>query len=360
MTEDHLRVAMVSSGIGTSTGGVGSYVFNLAQALRELGHCVTVTRAFCSPRTPFLKTILYNAQCMSLARCPRDTVLHCNTYDGSLIPRRRTYAFVTTVHGVVADEVGYFRKFRDRVLTRALARLEALSCRRADYCTAVSEYSRRRAADLYSLDPSRIAVVPACVDLVRFKPAEQVDSPIHSSCSKSILFVGRIYRRKGLEVLVRAMSVLRQPDVTLRIIGSGPDQPRIERIVRGLRLSKQVHFLGNVSSEQLVRYYQTSTVVCIPSLQEGLSIVALEAQACGVSVVATRAGGLPEAVADERLLVSPGDPHELAVALEGVLGDGSPRNHLQRMSREFVKKNFNPSRISRRMEAVYRGALSKN
>lgn len=350
--ENPLKIIMLSSAIGTSTGGLGSYVTNLKHALQRRGHDVTLLRPVERFSIgPFLRTLIYNAQCLRVLGSTTPTIIHSHTYDGSLVPRTGA-PFIATLHGVLADEVKYFSKFQDRAWARLLARLEALNCRRADRCTAVSEYSRRIAADMYNLSISDIEVVPACINLDVFEPAKRRPP----SKTRRVLFVGRIYHRKGLQVLLRAMAILRDKEVSLWIVGTGPDQPRMKRIVRALGLSEQVRFLDIVPLRELVHCYQTSDVVCIPSLQEGLSIVALEAQACGTPVVGTRVGGLPEAVADRKLLASPGDPYELSAALAHVLygryGEGP-----QWRCREFIEKNFSSWKVSEKMESIYRQVL---
>jgi glycosyltransferase involved in cell wall biosynthesis len=115
--------------------------------------------------------------------------------------------------------------------------------------------------------------------------------------------------------------------------------------------------MGNVTDEELLHCYQRSSIVCIPSLQEGFGIIALEAQACGTLVVSTRTGGLPDAVEDKRYLVLPGDVNELSEALARALNDRSSEKAWRRRH-EFIEKNFSYRKVGLQLEDVYKRALS--
>lgn len=350
-----IKIKMVSEELGRDAGGLARYIINLATALRSLGDDVELFAPIhCLGISPAKRLVFNLLQCNALAGVSEDTVVHTHTSSGSLVPIHRSGVYVNSVHGVFADEAKYnSRKLTQNMLFYLLAHLEKLNCKRAEWCTAPSEYSRRNAIDLYDIDSSRIDVVHPCVDLNKFKPAEPGS---REPSSKDVLFVGMLYRRKGLEILLRALSVLRLPDVLLRVIGTGEDKTRMERLVVNLGISKQVIFLGNVSDSDLIHYYQRSRVVCMPSYQEGFGIVAIEAQACGTPVVATNAGSLPEAVADRRWLASPGDPLDLSNVLAKALDDHSNRMHER--CREFVENNFSPRKVALQMQAVYKKALS--
>jgi glycosyltransferase involved in cell wall biosynthesis len=350
-----IKIEMVSEELGRNAGGLSRYIINLATALRSLGHDVDLfTPIHCLGFSP-AKRLVYNlVQCNSLRGVAEDTVVHTHTSSGSLVPIERSGVYVNSVHGVMADEAKYnSRKLSQNMLFYLLAHLEKLNCKRANWCTAPSQYSRRNAIDLYDIDSSRVDVVHPCVDLNRFKPAAP---GARESSSKDVLFVGMIYRRKGLEILLRALSVLRLPEVLLRVIGTGEDKTRMERLAVKLGISNQVIFLGNVSDSDLIHYYQRSRVVCMPSLQEGFGMVAIEAQACGTPVVATNAGSLPEAVADRRWLAAPGDPYELSNVLAKALDEHNNRTHER--CREFAENNFSPRTVALQMQAVYEKALS--
>jgi glycosyltransferase involved in cell wall biosynthesis len=357
MVNENLSIRMISTAIGERIGGLYRYIDTLSEALRERGNDVTLIKPFQFSGLPMLKFALYTAQCLGLPKNFGNSIVHTHECDGSLVPRSSTDALITTIHGVLADEAGYTSEFRERETARVLAKFEAMNCRRASLCTAVSQYSKKRAVELYDIDPSKIEVVPPCVDLRKFKPLAKPRFSV-PPMAKTVLFVGRLCGRKGLGILLTALNLLRQPRISLRVIGTGPSQFQMEELAVRLGLSKQVDFVGNVSEVQLVSYYQSSSVVCLPSFQEGFGIVAIEAQACGTPVVATRAGGLSEAVADQRLLVRPGRPEELSEALAEALDDHLSTFEYRRRCRKFVEEKFAPNRIAQKIEDVYRCALT--
>jgi D-inositol-3-phosphate glycosyltransferase len=304
-----------------------------------------------------LKFALYTAQCFALARNFGNSIVHTHECDGGLVPRGSTDALIATVHGVLADEARYIGEFRERETAHLLAKFEAMNCRRAHLCTAVSQYSRKKAVESYDIDPSKVEVVPPCVDLRKFKPLAK---PRFSepTVAKTVLFVGRVCGRKGLGILISALRLLREPSISLRVVGTGPNLLQMEKLAARLGISRQVNFVGNVTEFQLVSYYQSSSVVCVPSFQEGFGIVAIEAQACGTPVVAARAGGLSEAVADQRLLVRPGSPEELSERLAEALDDQLSTYEYRAKCRRFIEQRFAPNRIAKEMENVYRRALT--
>jgi glycosyltransferase involved in cell wall biosynthesis len=103
-------------------------------------------------------------------------------------------------------------------------------------------------------------------------------------------------------------------------------------------------------------------VACMPSLREGLSVFCLEAQAAGLPVVASRIGGLPEAVADGEtgILVAPGDEVALAAALERLVADGALRSALGEAARRRARQQFDAADMARRTEACYRDVVARH
>lgn len=136
-----------------------------------------------------------------------------------------------------------------------------------------------------------------------------------------LLFVGRLVSVKGADLAIEALSRLRAQGVetTLTICGDGPERGRLEDQVRRAGLGGAVTFEGWTDPDELVDQYRCSQLLLVPSRYEPFGIVALEAIASGCPVVAARTGGLPEAVGDCGLLVSPDDVSALADAAERAL-----------------------------------------
>jgi glycosyltransferase involved in cell wall biosynthesis len=132
----------------------------------------------------------------------------------------------------------------------------------------------------------------------------------------TVLTVCRFYPRKRVDVLLRAVALLRGriPSLVVRIVGNGPEGSRLQTIHRDMGLGSEVAWLGDVSMRSLASEYNRADVFCLPSVQEGFGIVFLEAMAAGKPIVATRAAAVPEVVRNG-LLAAPDDPEALAEAL---------------------------------------------
>jgi len=194
------------------------------------------------------------------------------------------------------------------------ARLEAKHARRAALVVTVSRYCAERLEELYGV--RHAVVVPELIDLdawLRLFRAIPVAEP---SGKFTVLSVCRFYPRKRLEILLRAVTLVRRtiPELEIRIVGSGPEFRRLRRIYSDLRLEPVVCWLGNLSLAALAAEYKRAHVFCLPSLQEVFGIVFLEAMAGGKPIVAALAAAIPEVVR-EGILVEPDNPETLAEAL---------------------------------------------
>lgn len=218
---------------------------------------------------------------------------------------------------------GPVRDLLQRAVDRSVGRLVIGA---ADRVVAVSEHT---AAYVRSVRPgTSVTVVPNGVATTRFRPSRH-PGPRPSGRRPIVLFVGRLVRRNGWEVLLEAWSRSGLPDTAeLRIVGAGPDLERARAGAAGLA---SVTVVGRVADEVLVDEYRAATVVAVPSIAgEGFGLVAAEALACGTPVVASADGGLREVVRDgvDGLLVAPNDPADLAAALERVAQDDVLRARL--------------------------------
>jgi len=153
-----------------------------------------------------------------------------------------------------------------------------------------------------------------------FRPV--FDQPGASDAERSgLLFVGRLVTRKGIDIALKALQRLHERGIyeTLTICGDGPEREGLEQMARQLGVEQQVQFEGWMSPEELAERYARSTLAVIPSRKEPFGIVALEAIASGCPVVASKVGGLPEAVGECGLLVEPETPAAMADAIETAL-----------------------------------------
>jgi glycosyltransferase involved in cell wall biosynthesis len=200
---------------------------------------------------------------------------------------------------------------------------------RIDAFIAVSRYSADRFVRWSHVARERGFVLPNCVDVNRFTPAERdrrlVDRyGLHSS--KVMLTVGRMAageRYKGFDEVINLMPQLFQrfPDLKYLIVGDGSDRGRLEATVKALGLSKDVIFAGHIPESEKVAHYNLADVFVLPSYGEGFGIALIEAAACGIPIVGSAVDGSRDALLDGRLgrLVDPKKPDELVEAISAAM-----------------------------------------
>lgn len=304
-----------------------------------------------SPLPLALRRLSYNlALPVRLPRERLDLIIGVDL-DGFLLRRRGGPPRVVALKGVAADEARFEGPLAAARL-RARARLEAGNARRADRVIVPSRYSRRVVLERYGLPPERVRVVPEGVDPDFWGGGGRPGAPEGRAAADrrgagaprgegrppTILSVARQYPRKNTAALLRALpGVLRAvPEARLRVVGGGPELPRLRRLARRLGVASAVRFLGTLPSAEAVRAeHRRADVFCLPSLQEGFGIAFLEAMASGLPVVALRAAAVPEVVPHGRagLLVPPGRPEALREGLVRLLRDSALRARFGRAGR---------------------------
>jgi glycosyltransferase involved in cell wall biosynthesis len=217
----------------------------------------------------------------------------------------------------------------------------------------VSEGEQAAGLEAHTCDRERTVVIPNAVD-VSAVPRSQ-----HDRATPLIVAVGRLKAPKDFITLVRAFSVLPERSFEALIVGEGPDRPELEQEIRRLGLAGSVQLAGERSDvpELLAR----ADVFVLSSASEGLPVSVLEAMAAGLPVVASRVGGVPEAVLDGRtgVLVRPGDPDELAAALERLVADTALRRRLGAAGRARAGECFDLEPFRRAHVELYSRELAR-
>jgi glycosyltransferase involved in cell wall biosynthesis len=264
------------------------------------------------------------------------------------------------VHLVVQLQGQLLRMPSDR-FGRATGLVEAVSrfvARRGDTVRVVSRQIARDAAAA-GVPPSRIVLVPSRCDTNLFDPGrwEGPGRTLRASlpgdpASPVVGFAGSFNASKGLDVLLKATSKLaKDRPIRIAIAGDGPLRKQVEEAAKTLPIA----LLGRLPSSAVPRFLAAVDVLAVPSYDEGLPRVVLEAMAMRVPVVATRVGGIPEAVDDGRsgLLVRSGDSDALAAALTRVLDDPNLASRLGEAGRQRVLEQFDARSGWRRLAAAY-------
>lgn len=207
-----------------------------------------------------------------------------------------------------------------------------------------------------NLVESKVRYVHNAVDANRFKPTEKPPN-------NNLLYVGRVNKEKGVEDMINALKilVLEFPNVRLYIVGSdqkgGMYIEQLKELASKLGVEKNVIFVGPIPNREILGYYQKASVFLFASHGgEGIPRSVLEAMACGVSVVATRIAGTPEAVIDDvtGFLVQTHDPKRIAERTATLLKNPDLRAKLGKNARQKIEEEFSWEKMISRLITVFK------
>jgi glycosyltransferase involved in cell wall biosynthesis len=239
--------------------------------------------------------------------------------------------------------------------------MEGTSIERADGLMACSANIADFTAGFYGVPRERIDVVHCGVDAKAFQPGDEKD---RFGDRPTVLFVGNIAINKGIKTVLAAVLRLRSryPAIRLQILGTGDDglSEDLRRWVHASGADANVEFHGFVERSSLPDFYRRANVFCSPALYEGgVANVYLEAMSCGCPVVASVAGGAPEAVIHGKtgLLVPPGDEGAVASALHHILGNRSLAGPMGKAARRRVDDYFAMDKYIVRVLKNYQRAI---
>jgi len=149
------------------------------------------------------------------------------------------------------------------------------------------------------------------------------------------------------------------PELELLVVSKPRPGGETERLLAELGLEGRVRFVSGISTEQMVEYYAEASIAVVPSVYEGFGLPAAEAMACGVPLVSTDGGALPEVVGAAAMVVPTQSPDALAQAIDSLLRDPQRRASLGQAGRERILENFSWERCAQRMSDYYAEMLAR-
>jgi L-malate glycosyltransferase len=245
---------------------------------------------------------------------------------------------VTTLHGTDITLVGQHPSFK---------RITRFSILKSDGLSAVSEYLRTETEDNFDVESGRIEVIPNFINTSRYRPGLE---PCHRGTlapggEKILMHISNFRAVKRVEDVVEAFAVVaRTIPARLVLVGDGPERPRALERAEALGVADQVVFLGKHSAvEELL---SCADLFLLPSESESFGLAALEAMACGVPVVASRVGGLPEVVPPEAGVLLPlGDVQGMGEAALALLRDPERHRKASAAARAVAEEKFSVDRV---------------
>jgi len=372
-----MKVCLVSPYDFMHPGGVTEHVRHLATTLRRRGHQVTILapsshvgddhgipgyiRIGRSVPVRSNGSVARIALSFHLVRRVRSLlneedfdIVH---YHEPLVPalpitvlRFHRGANVATFHAMARRNLGYY--YARPFLRRYFKRLHS--------CIAVSTPARGFIGRYFHGD---YRVIPNGIDVVRFNPAQPAIDELRTPGRQTILHVGRLEKRKGFMVLLKAYAELRErrPEPRLVVVGDGPMRAEYEQYVLDHGVP-DVQFCGHVDADVLPRYYSAADVFCAPaSGGESFGIVLLEAMASGVPVLASAIAGFGEVIATgvDGLLLPARQPHAWSAELERLLDDPARRHSLAEAGL-LKAQNFAWDRVADSILDVYQQARARS
>jgi glycosyltransferase involved in cell wall biosynthesis len=220
---------------------------------------------------------------------------------------------------------------------------------------AVSEWDRRQLIECEGIPPARIRVLPNGIA----PPAEGGRAELAElgvpPGGAVIGAVGRLFEVKGYDYLIRAVALLKARGRTVRcvLLGEGPEEQRLKRLIADLGVGQEVRLIGR--RQNVAEIVRALDVAVLPSRAEGSPLVVLEYMAVGAPIVATAVGGVPELIDDgvHGLLIPPRDPDALAQAIDRLLDDRALAARLGAAAQERQRAEHDLDMVVSRLEHMY-------
>jgi len=385
-------------------GAVELYIYNLSRGLAASGHEVTVLDIKESPGEPDLEDLdgikrlcIYRKRFDFHSRHPRLNYLGelldvlVFAFKVSLYLRQHDYD-VIHLHRLFSSSAIVFlnRRLRTKMvytahssiwmkenpgwLDRLAMALDKYTMRRVSRVLAQAELLKGQFVSACKISPAKIAVIPSGVDTAYYRPE---GAPAHAIKHRyglegraTVLCVGHIIPRKGLEYLVKAAALLAQEPShreTLFLLVGPMGQPgfdklgsanypaRIIEIIKREGLGQRVRLTGAVSQDDLLGLFCACDIFVLPSLSESSPAVTLQAMSCAKPVIATRVGGLPDQIKDgwNGFLVEPADERALAEKIACLLDHPAERRRMGNNGRQFAEQEFDWKRVSQKALVAY-------
>jgi len=399
-----MRIAQVSAHTsplaplgGRETGGMNVYVLELSRELARLGYQLDIftrrdgdlaaveeiapnlrlVRIEAGPPHPvekedlvsFLPRFAREMRAFAAAQPAPYDVVHSHYWQsgwaGGILARALAAPHVVMFHTL--GEVKNRARISEQEPVQRIHHERAIA-RRAGAIVTASDHERGLLGRYYGARPARMHTIPCGVDIELFTPLDR------EACRRQLgldpdrpvlIWVGRLEKLKGVDILISALAQLDERDFALLIVGgderAGALRAELEAQARDAGIGANVRFTGAVAHEALPTYYSAADVCVVPSYYESFGLVAVEAMACGTPVVASRVGGLVSSVTDgvNGYLIPWRCPEPFAERLEVLLHNPELRDNFSRSARRSVER-FRWQSVALQVASVYDTVLARH
>lgn len=285
-------------------------------------------------------------------------IVHLQGRSGSGFPSEFSpLPIITTFHGLLSIENKKAGKTGiQKYLHEEWASVfEKNALKNSDAIIAVSKEMQRQLIAIQSMEASKVTVLPNGVDIQKDVQIEQKSS----GSLKTLLFVGRLDRIKGVHNLLESMKTV-SSDIRLVIIGDGPERRNIENIANVMiedntELVGRIEILGAMANDKVMEKVKQCDALILPSFHETQGIVLMEANACGKPVIASFIEGVKEVVTHgyNGLLCNPYNPEQISDAINRLFSNPDLMIEMGKNGRELVAQKFDWTIIARQTERLY-------
>jgi glycogen(starch) synthase len=377
-----VRVLAFSDAFWPHVGGIETFLLQLSSYLHARGHEVVVAARYTRHvgASPFPFPVYWRpGDDKLLELVDWCDVLHLNSMDVGMLLRavRKRKKIVTTNHDVTMICPKGFKIRHDGPCTNRAGPIVCMTCLRRSgtprpwrmlvrppmkgllsLLTHASVVTSPWAMRRYRLFHKRL--IPYGTDLACFSPGPAPQLAVESAPARlpRVIFVGRVVYEKGLQVLLEALRRCREVGrpFELMICGEGPYLPEIKAVIEAQDLEPLVNIRGVVKDQALAAALRSAEIAVVPSVwDEAFGIVAIEAMACGVPVIASNTGGLGGVVGelDNELLFERGDSAQLAERLLALLADPARRRTMGEAGRHLVEEKYDLQRMLQAYDELF-------
>jgi len=278
---------------------------------------------------------------------------------GTLQLQRMGVPLLTTIHHPITSDLRIALQSADNWKMRLLIRrwhsflgMQKKVVRQLDNLVTVSEFSRLDIAADFAVPEHKLRIVHNGIDTEAFRPIPDIE---RDSCTV-MATASADAPLKGLDYLIRAIAELagEMPRLKLTVLGKLKKDGDTVKLIKQLGVGDRITFHSGLSTQEVAELYARATCAVVPSVYEGFGLPAGEAMACGVPIISTDGGALPEVVGDAGITVPTRDAGALASAIRVMLDDEKLRQKLSERGRRRILEKFSWSVAAKEMEKLYR------